>query len=263
MLAHCDGASIAYDDVGTGPPVLFLHGFPHDRTLWAPQVAALSLRARCVSVDLRGFGQSSAAGPFDMDRYADDAACVLDAAEIDRAVVVGLSMGGYVAFALWRRHRARVRALGLVSTRATADDAPTIERRRALIETARREGSAAVARSQIPGALSRRTLADRPELVQQVLAMQASAPVEGIVGALEAMIARPDSSADLAGITVPTLVVAGRSDALIRPEAARALHEAIPGSTLETIDRAGHLCTVERPSAVNHLLAEFVARVAG
>ena len=263
MRAGCDGASIAYDDVGTGPPVVFLHGFPHDRTLWAPQVAALSLHARCVTVDLRGFGQSSTDGPFSMDRYADDVACVLDAAEIERAVVVGLSMGGYVAFALWRRHRGRVRALALVSTRATPDDAAASERRRALIETARREGSAAVARSQITGALSRRTIAGRPELVQQVLDLQARAPVAGIVGALEAMIARPDSSGDLAGITVPALVIAGRDDALIRPEAARALHQALPGSGLELIEGAGHLCTLERPATVNHLLAEFVARAAG
>jgi pimeloyl-ACP methyl ester carboxylesterase len=261
MLASCGAASIAYDDVGGGTSVVFVHGFPHDRSLWAPQTSGLSTRARCLAVDLRGFGESSTAGPFGMDRYADDVACVLDAAAVSRAVVVGLSMGGYVAFALWRRHRDRVRALVLASTRAGADTAEVRARRAALIETARREGSAAVADAQIAGALSRHTREARPELTAAVHAMQAHAPVEGIVGALEAMIARPDSTPDLATITVPTLVVAGRDDALIRPAEARQMQEAIAGSRLEVIDRAGHLCNLERAAAFNHVLGEFLTRL--
>ncbi|CAA9347953.1 MAG: hypothetical protein AVDCRST_MAG40-2737, partial [uncultured Gemmatimonadaceae bacterium] len=226
---------------------------------WAPQLAALAGGARCLAVDLRGLGQSAAEGPYSMDRYADDLACVLDEAGVPRAVVVGLSMGGYVALARWRRHPARVQALALVAARAGADDEPTRERRRALIETARREGSAAVAAQQIAGALSRRTAELRPEIAREVLAMQARAPVAGVVGALEAMLARPDSSGDLAGISVPTLIVAGRDDALIRPATARALHAAIPGSQLELLEGAGHLCNVERAAAFNQLLAEFLS----
>ncbi|CAA9333748.1 MAG: Hydrolase, alpha/beta fold family [uncultured Gemmatimonadaceae bacterium] len=261
--ARCGAASIAYADAGSGVPVLFVHGFPHDHTLWAPQLAAFAATARCIAVDLRGFGQSSVTGPYSMDQYADDLACVLDAAGVARAVVVGLSMGGYVALALWRRHPERVRGLALVSTRASADDAATRERRRALIETARHAGSAAVAEQQIAGALARRTIEARPELVRGVLAMQGSAPVEGVVGALEAMMARPDSNGDLAGITVPTIVVAGQDDALIRPSTARAMHAAIPGSRLEVIAGAGHLCNVERAAAFNQLLAEFLPAAGG
>lgn len=261
--ARCGAASIAYVDAGSGAPVLFVHGFPHDHTLWAPQLAAFAGTARCLAVDLRGFGQSSVAGPYSMDQYADDMACVLDAAGVARAVVVGLSMGGYVALALWRRHPQRVQGLALVSTRASADDETTRARRRTLMDTARRAGSAAVATQQIPGALARRTIERRPELVSGVLAMQASAPVAGVVGALEAMMARPDSNGDLAGITVPTIVVAGQDDALIRPSTARAMHAAIPGSRLGLLEGAGHLCNLERAAAFNQLLAEFLASAGG
>lgn len=260
--AACDGATIAYTDMGEGPAVLFLHGFPHDRTLWDAQLAALAPRARCLAPDLRGFGDSDATGPFTMDRYADDAACVLDHAGVERAVVVGLSMGGYVAFALWRRHRHRVRALALTSTRAAADDAATREKRHALIELARREGSRAVAAGQLPGALAAATREERPELVRAVTELQSRAPVAGIVGALEAMLARPDSTPDLPTIDVPTVVIAGADDALIRVGVARAMHAAIPGSSLVVLDRAGHLCNLERPAEFGAALDQFLSRVA-
>jgi pimeloyl-ACP methyl ester carboxylesterase len=262
MLASCGAAPLAYDDAGDGVATLFIHGFPHDRTLWAPQTSALTHRARCLALDLPGFGASPFSGAAGMDDYADDVVCVLDGAGVDRAVVVGLSMGGYVAFALWRRHPARVRALVLASTRAGADGDEVRARRQALIATARREGSGAVADSQIVGALARRTRETHPELVASVRAMQAGASVPGIVGALEAMLARPDSTPDLPGITVPTLVIAGADDAIIRPAEARAMHEAIPGSRFELLDGAGHLCNVERPAAFNLVLGEFLASVA-
>src|SRR6185436_15684051 len=136
MIALSDGLEIAYDDVGTGIPMVFIHGFPHNRALWAPQVNALVDRARCLAPDLRGFGDSMAAPPYSMDQYADDVVALMDAAKVERAIIAGLSMGGYVAFALWRRHRARVRALVLADTRAGADTVEGAERRRSLIEVA-------------------------------------------------------------------------------------------------------------------------------
>jgi pimeloyl-ACP methyl ester carboxylesterase len=262
VRAACDGATIAYTDAGEGPAVLFLHGFPHDRTLWDGQLAAFAPRARCLAPDLRGFGASDAAGPFTMDCYADDAACVLDAAGVASAVVVGLSMGGYVAFALWRRHRHRVRALVLVSTRANADDDATRAKRDAVMDLARREGSAAVAAGQLPGALAAATRRERPDLVRAVTELQSRAPVAGIVGALEAMLARPDSTPDLPTISVPTVVIAGADDALIRTSVARGMQAAIPGSALVVLEGAGHLCNLERPAEFDATLEEFLTRVA-
>ena len=265
MIAVCpdvarlgDAVEIGYAEAGSGTPIVFLHGFPHNRTLWAPQVAALFPFARCITPDLRGFGESPARPPYDMDRYADDVASLLDALGVRRAVIAGVSMGGYVAVAFWRRHRARVRGLLLADTRAGADDEATRARRRDLIAAARNGGSAAVADRMIEGMLGRRIRARAPGLVGWVHAMLAAAPVEGSIGALEAMIARPDSTADLPTIDVPTLVVAGEDDVLIPVAEARAMQAAIRGSRLEVIAGAGHLPNVERPSAFNQLTGEVL-----
>jgi 3-oxoadipate enol-lactonase len=259
MIALTDGVEIGYDDVGAGMPVAFVHGFPHNRTLWSPQVSALVDRARCIAPDLRGFGETSRHGPFTMDQYADDVAMLLRSLGVERAVIAGLSMGGYVAFSLWRRHRSLVRALVLAHTRAGADTDEARAKRRALIDVARTRGSDAVADAQITGMLGKTTREKRPAMIDEVHRMLASAPVEGIVGALEAMMARVDSTDTLATIDVPTLVIAGAEDALIPRSEANILHEAIRGSRLEVIEQAGHVSNVERPAAFNHLLSEFLA----
>src|SRR5690348_4268570 len=145
MIALVGVTEIAFDDIGSGLPIVFLHAFPLSRTMWEPQVTALVSECRCVPIDFRGFGDSTPSPPFTVDRYADDVAAVLDTLQIERAVIVGLSLGGYVSFAFWRRHRDRVRAFVLADTRAGADTAENIERRKGLIDLANTQGSAAVA----------------------------------------------------------------------------------------------------------------------
>ena len=261
MIAYCGGIEIGYDDVGSGDAVVFLHGFPHHRALWASQVAALVDRARCIAPDLRGFGESSVHPPYSVDQYADDLAALLDSLRIERAVVCGLSMGGYVALAFWRRHRARVRALILMDTRAGNDSAEGRERRDQLIALARQRGSEAVADAMITGMVGKRTREKCPEVVDDVHRMLESAPVDGVVGALEALRDRPDSTATLETIDVPTLIVVGEDDVLTPPGEAMLLHAGIRGSTLEVIAGAGHVANVERPAAVNHVITEFLAKV--
>ncbi len=259
MIAQLNGIDLSWDDVGAGVPVVFLHGFPLDRTFWKPQLSALIEQARCIAPDLRGFGGSTPAAPYSMDQYADDVAALLDHLGIERAVIAGLSMGGYVAFALWRRHRDRVRALILTDTRATADAAEGLEKRRALLEVARREGAGAVATRQLPALLGATTQERNPDVGEWLHLMMAMQPVEGVAGAIEAMMARPDSTPDLATITVPTLIVVGEEDTLTPPADAAAMAGAIRGARLETLALAGHLAPAERPAAFNHIVAEFVA----
>ncbi len=258
MIALRPGIDIAYDDVGTGLPIVFIHGFPHNRTLWAPQLGGLMARARCVAPDLRGFGESEIHGPYTMDSYADDVVAVLDSLQIDRAVIAGLSMGGYVAFALWRRYRERVRALILADTRPGADTEETTARRREMIGIARAKGSGAVADMQITGMVGRTTRERYPDIADSVHRMLTMAPVHGVVGALEAMIARPDSTPTLGTIDVPTLIIVGDEDVLTPPAESRAMHEAIEGSRLEILAGAGHVSNVERPAAFNHVTSEFL-----
>ncbi len=259
MIVLAGGIEIGYDDVGSGLPVVFVHGFPHNRTLWLSQVNALVDRARCIAPDLRGFGETTAAAPFTMDRYADDIAALMDAERVDRAVIAGLSMGGYVALAFWRRHPKRVRALVLADTRAGADSEEGRRKRQEMILLVRERGSGAVAGAMIGGMVGKSTREKSPEIGDAVHSMMASAPVEGVVGALQAMMERPDSTPTLPTIDVPTLVVVGEEDTLIPVSESRALHAAIRGSRLEVIAGAGHVSNMERPAAFNHVLSEFLA----
>jgi pimeloyl-ACP methyl ester carboxylesterase len=258
MIAQVEGRTIGYDDSGMGPAIVFLHGFPHDRTLWGAQMVALGARARCIAPDLAGFGESTPRADASMEAWADDVARLLDELAVERTVLCGLSMGGYVALAFWRRHPHRVRALVLADTRAGADDDAGRARRRDLVATARARGSGAVIDAMMPGMLGKSTRARCPGIERQVRAMGAAVPVEGVVAALEAMIARPDSTPTLATITVPTLVVVGSEDVPTPRAQAEILRDGIADSRLEVIDGAGHLPCLERPAAFNLVVGEFM-----
>lgn len=253
-----NGLVVAYDEVGSGVPVVFLHGFPHNRSLWAPQTGALVEHARCIAPDLRGFGESGREGPYSMEQYASDVVELLDSLGINEAVIAGLSMGGYVAFALWRANPERIRGLVLADTRAGADSAEGRAKRLALIALAREGGPGAVAKAQITGMVGSTTRAQNASLVEGLQQMLASAPMEGIVGGLQAMMERPDSTDLLPTIDVPTLIIVGEEDALTPVKESRAMHAAIRGSTLEIIPAAGHVSNLERPAAFNHVLGEFL-----
>lgn len=263
MIASYAATEICYDDVGEGNAIVFLHGFPHNRDLWMAQLRALQGQARCIAPDLRGFGGSRGRPPYSMDQYADDVATLLDALGIERAVICGLSMGGYVAMAFWRRHRARVRGLILMDTRAGHDTPAARAKRDEMIALARAKGSGAVADAMITGMVGKRTREKCPEVVEEVHRMLASAPLEGVIGALEALRDRPDSTPTLGTIDVPTLIIVGGDDVITPPSEAAVLHAGIAGSTLEVIADAGHVSNVERPAAVNHVIGEFLARMAG
>jgi len=258
VIALVGDITIGYDDDGQGLPVTFLHGFPHNRSLWAPQLGGLAAPCRAIALDLRGFGESTVAPPYSMDRYADDVALLLESLGVQSSVVVGLSMGGYVALALWRRHPELLRAIILADTRAGADDEQGRANRRGMIALAREKGAGAVADRMIAGMVGKTTREKNPDLVEAMHRMMSLADVEGIAGALQAMSERPDSTPTLATIAVPTLVIVGEEDALTPVKDARALHAGIAGSRLEVITGAGHVSNLERPAAFNHVVSEFL-----
>lgn len=236
--------------------IMLLHAFPLDATMWDPQLAALSADFPVIAPNAPGFGGSPLRNPvMDMDAAADLAADEAAAAGLDRVVVVGLSMGGYVALAFWRRYRERVLGLVLANTRAGADDDAGKERRRALAERLRAEGNGFMVESP-PPLLSSTAPADLWDQVKRIIQAQ---PAEAIAAASAGMAVRPDSTPDLAGIDVPAVVVTSTGDILIPPEATTPMAEQIPGSGLEIIEGAGHLSNLEAPDRFNEVLMEHLA----
>jgi 3-oxoadipate enol-lactonase len=269
MYATINGARLAYAERGISrgtrhsTNLLLIHGFPLNRHMWDAQLAGLSGVARVVAPDLRGSGDSQATpGPYSMDQFADELAALLDHLDIERTIVAGLSMGGYIAFAFWRRYTSRVQALALLDTRAEPDSPQARAGRDASADYVQREGSEALARQMLPRLLAPVNLANTT-LAGRVLAIMAVQPVAGIVGDLQAMRDRPDSRPALAKISVPTLVITGEADQLTPPADGRALAEAIPGARMVMIRRAGHLSSLENPRAVNRALRAFVEQVRG
>ena len=253
-----DGVKLSYEEAGSGTPLLLVHGWPHDHTMWAGQLGGLATYARVLAPDLRGVGASTVRGPYTIDQYADDLIGFLDSLRISRAVVCGLSMGGYIAFAMLRRHRDRVRALVLADTRATADTDEARANRAKLIASIEQEGMTALAERQLPSMLASSTIERHPSLVETVRRMMASVPPEGAIGALRAMAERPDSTPLLDTIDVPTLVVGGAEDTITTPDVLRRMAAAIPDSRVEILEQAGHLAPLERPAAFNHVVSEFL-----
>ena len=262
-FAEVDGVRLHYEDVGRGEPALvLLHAFPLHSGMWAPQLEALSTERRVVAPDLMGFGQSDAPESlfrYTMLGYADLLVGLLDALGLERVVVGGLSMGGYVAFALLREYAERVAALILADTRAAADTAEVFERRTDQQDQVARIGTTALIETLLAGLLSEHTKANRLELVEQVRRLMANPPA-GFIGALEAMKHRPDATEELARISVPTLVVVGEDDGPSPPAVARDMHERIQGSELVVLPRAGHLSNLEAAEEFNAAVADFLAR---
>jgi len=259
-VARVGGRELRYEDTGgEGPPLLLLHGFPLRASLWAPQIEALGDRYRIVAPDLPGFGGSQPPEDPDnwrMGEYAAVAAGLLDHLGIEEAVVGGISMGGYIAFSMMRRHRERIRALVLVDTAPGADSQETREIRERQQQEVRETGSRPLAEKLVVRLLAPKNLAD-PALRAAVLALM-DHPAEAYVSALEAMKRRRDSTPDLSRIDVPTLIVVGEEDVITPPSVAAAMERAIPGARRVVLPGVGHLTNFEAPLAFNEALASFM-----
>ena len=251
---------LAVEVRGEGVPVLFVHGFPFDRTMWRHQLATLS-RVRRIAPDLRGVGGSgapAAADGYSLARYADDLVAVLDALGVRQAVLCGLSMGGYVIFELLRRHPGRVKAMILADTKPQADSAEAKRGREELTQVAQRDGQDAVIERLLPRLLAPATQATQPKVAGQVREMARRWSVPGLVGALRTLRDRPDSTETLRGVRVPTLVLVGSDDEIAPPDTARAMAQLIPDAQCHVVPAAGHIAPLEQPLATSRLLADFL-----
>jgi pimeloyl-ACP methyl ester carboxylesterase len=260
MKTLINSINIAYSDQGTGTPLIFLHAFPLNRTMWHPQEETLSGQCRVVTVDLRGHGESDAPlWRFTLEQYADDVAGLMDHLSIQRAVLVGLSMGGYVSFAFYRKYAERVRGLVLADTRAQADSEEARIGRFNLAQTAFRQGPGPVADVMMPKLLRPTSLKTRSDLVGQLRRTIETTEVSGIIVDLIAMADRTDSLPLLPHIACPTLVIVGDEDHTTPPADAQLIAQGIPGASLAVIAGAGHLSNLEQPDQFNKLVGEFTA----
>ena len=249
---------------GAGSPVVLLHAFPMDSELWRAQRQGLgSAGFRVLSPDLPGFGGSavSDAEP-SVDAMADEVAALMEARGVERAVVGGLSMGGYVALAMLRRHPDRVSALILADTKASADTPEAAQNRLSMAQKVEESGSSEIAAGLVANLLGATTHAERPEVVQTVLRWIGAQPPAGIAWAQRAMAARPDSHADLDAFGRPVLVLYGAEDVITPPAEgqAMAVSARAGGSrvTVRELPRVGHLSAVEDPDAVTAVLIDWL-----
>lgn len=260
MKITVDGLTLAYDDSGTGSPILLIHGFPLNRKMWLPQVPPLVAAGfRVITPDLRGFGESDAPEEgYAMDTFADDVVRLLDRLEIQTATVAGMSMGGYVLFNLLKRYPERVASALFLVTRCNADDAAGKARRSSFAEEVRAGNPQALTDFFAGVLFAEATPQQKPELVARVKKWLEATSPHGLVGGLLAMRDRPDSTGDLGAIRVPALVVAGEQDRTIPPEVSRIIAAGIPEARFCLIPDAGHMANLEQPDAVNQCLVEFL-----
>ena len=255
-----NGVDIAYEDIGLGPVVLLLHGFPLNGRMWSPVIPALSDAYRLIIPDLRGMGESGGTPPTatttSMGDYADDAAALLDHLNIkESVVVVGLSMGGYIAFEFHRLHQSRVRALGLIDTRSEGDSPEGAKGRAEQAKRVLAEGSHVVA-----DAMKDKVFGPQvdPALKETWHRVMAGTSPKGVAAALDALRNRSDFTPTLGQINLPTLIVVGEQDVITPPAGAKAMHTAIRGSVLEIIPGAGHVPPLEQPAAFGRVMRGFL-----
>ena len=250
--------TLRYLDAGSGWPVVLLHGFPLSADMWRAQLENVPEGWRFIAPDLPGFGPDALAPVQSMDDLADGVLAFLDAMRIEKATIGGLSMGGYVTFAVMRRAPERAVRLILADTRAPADNEQGRAGRTKMLETLRTRGVSAVADEMMPklvGETTRRKAPEAEGLVRKLIAVNTA---EGLAGAVTAMRDRPDSTSLLSSISVPTLVLVGEEDVLTPPADAEAMRSNLSRANLVRIPGAGHLSNLEAREEFSAALSDFL-----
>lgn len=255
-------AQIFYEVRGSGPLLVLLHPYPTNHRFWAPLVASIEQDYTLLIPDLRAHGASSTGkGPATMEKHAADLLRLCDAADVKKTIFFGVSIGGYILFEFWRRHRERVQALILCDTRAQADTTEGRASRLTIADEVEVRGPDDYLDGMMPKLLGESTRRNRPDLVQQTRGMMAEMKLAGIAAALRGMAGRPDSVATLATINVPSLVVVGEEDTLTPVADAELMARLIPGSRMAKIPAAGHYAPFEQPERVLDVLRDFLNRL--
>ncbi|HEY3131993.1 MAG TPA: alpha/beta hydrolase [Acidobacteriota bacterium] len=264
MKSTINGTPLFYEVSGNPAalPVVFIHGFPFSCEMWSGQVAAVQDQYCALTYDVRGHGQSNVGdGQYTIELFVDDLIALIDYLKMESAVLVGLSMGGYIALRALERNPERVRAAVLCDSRSEADSNEAKLKRAAGIASVKKHGAAAFADQFVKGVFAARTFEHKPELVDRIRRVIAGMSPLAIAGTLLALAARTDTTESLPRIKAPTMILVGEQDAITPFDAARAMHQKIPNSELHVIPRAAHMSNLENPEVFNEKLLLFLRRV--
>ena len=260
LTTEVNDFTLSYDDVGEGRvPIIFLHGFPFDKTMWKSQIEFLQTSYRLIACDIRGFGKSKdERTPLSISLFADDLIEFMDKLEIDKAIICGLSMGGYITLNAAKRFPDRFEALILCDTQCIADTPEVKEKRLNTIAKIEAEGVADFNEGFIKSVFHKDSLTDKKELVEEVRNVVFANSQHIIIQGLLALAVRTEACSTLDKIRIPTLIICGREDAVTPLKQSEYLKQHILGSTLEVIDNAGHVSNLEQPNEFNEHISEFL-----
>jgi len=264
MKIRVNNVTLNYTERGLpqGSPIVFIHGFPFNHSMWEPQMKALPNHFRAITYDVRGHGESDVGdGQYSIEFFVDDLIALMDHLVINRAVLCGLSMGGYIALRAIERRPERVSGLILCDTRSEADSDEGKVKRSATVQSVKAKGVAPFAAEFVKLVCAAETFETNPLLIALVKEMIEANPPLGICGTALALAGRTDTTKGLASIKVPTLIVVGEHDKLTPPDAARAMQNKIAGSELQIISHAAHLSNLENSVEFNKQLVGFLYRL--
>jgi len=260
LLTEVNNFTVSYNDVGEGSiPVLFLHGFPFDKSMWKGQLDSLKTSNRLIACDIRGFGKSiDEKTPLSIDLFSEDLIAFLDKLTIKKVIVCGLSMGGFISLNAIKRFPERFEALILCDTQCIADTAEVKENRHKAIEQINLDGTTEFNEKFIKNVFHPDSLTNKAELVENLRSVVFANSKEIITAGLIALAERSETCSSLNSIHIPTLIICGREDAVTPLAQSEFMHEHIEGSSLKIIDNAGHVSNLEQPEAFNKCLHDFL-----
>jgi len=265
LTTQVNNFELSYDDVGEGAmPIIFLHGFPFDKSMWAGQLDFLKSAHRAIACDIRGFGASiDEESDLTIDLFADDLIAFMDKLAIDKAIICGLSMGGFIALNAQKRYPDRFEALILCDTQCIADTPEVKAKRYKTIDEINANGESGFNEGFVKSVFHKDSLTDKKELVLMLRDVVFSNSQHMIIMGLTALAERTESCSTLEDIAIPTIIICGREDIVTPLAQSEAMHKSIEGSMLRIIENAGHVSNLEQPFEFNKHLYDFLHSIKG
>jgi len=263
LKIEANGITISYDDFGhSAIPIILIHGFPFNKASWQPQIDFLQQTKRVIAYDIRGFGNSTASNDeVSMEIFADDLIKLMDGLKIEKTIICGLSMGGYIVLNALHRFPERFEAAVLCDTQCVADSSEIKEKRQATIKQIECDGLSDFADTFVNSVLSKASTSSRKQLVEELKTTILSTPLKTITNTISSLAQRKEMREHIKNISVPTLVLCGIEDMVTPVDQSSFLIKQIPNATLHSINGAGHLSNLEQPEIFNKHLGDFVSKI--